>query len=209
MPAAGFWHWLPAMTVTICWGLFGLVCLVGAIYNSRRAPAVRERSTSVSPWLIGPVLVLVVGWIAPARIWRLITVDTRWLVVLGIAVMVVSPAFILWARAALGTMWTSSAVVKDDHVLRTDGPYGITRHPIYTGLLGMLAGTTLIDGLGRWVVLFVMGVLMVGLKIRTEERLLDRILGGAYEQYRQRVPQLVPGLRPARNSPVRRWLGGG
>jgi protein-S-isoprenylcysteine O-methyltransferase Ste14 len=198
MPAAGFWHWLPAMTVTICWGLFGLVWLAGAIYNSRRAPAVRERSTSVSPWLIGPVVVLVLGWIAPARIWRPITVDTRWLVVLGVAVLVVSTAFILWARVALGTMWTSSAVVKDDHVLRTDGPYGITRHPIYTGLLGMLAGTALIEGLGRWVVFFVMGMLMVGLKIRTEERLLDRTLGGAYEQYRQLVPQLVPGLRPAR-----------
>jgi protein-S-isoprenylcysteine O-methyltransferase Ste14 len=37
-------------------------------------------------------------------------------------------------------------VVKDDHVLRTDGPYGITRHPIYTGLLSMLAGTALIEG---------------------------------------------------------------
>jgi protein-S-isoprenylcysteine O-methyltransferase Ste14 len=196
MPAAGFWHWLPAMTVTICWGLFGLVWLVGAIYNFRRAPAVRARSTSVSPWLIGPVLVL--GWIAPARIWRPITVDARWLVVLGVAALVVSTMFILWARAALGTMWASSAVVKDDHVLRTDGPYGITRHPIYTGLLGMLAGTTLIEGLGRWVAFFIIGVLVVGLKIRAEERLLDRALGGAYDQYRQRVPLLVPGLRPVR-----------
>jgi hypothetical protein len=42
MPATGFWHWLPVMTVTICWGLFGLVWLAGAIYNSGRAPAVRE-----------------------------------------------------------------------------------------------------------------------------------------------------------------------
>lgn len=204
MPPTGFWHWLPAMTVTICWGLFGLVWVAGAIYNSRWAPAVRERSPSISPWLIGPVLVLVLGWIAPARIWRLITVDTRWLAVLGVAVMVVSTAFILWARVALGTMWTSSTVVKDDHVLRTDGPYGITRHPIYTGLLGMLAGTTLIEGLGRWVAFFVIGVLIVGLKIQAEERLLDRTLGGAYDQYRQRVPRLVPGLRAVRNSPVRR-----
>jgi protein-S-isoprenylcysteine O-methyltransferase Ste14 len=48
------------------------------------------------------------------------------------------------------------------------------------------------------VVFFVMGVLMVGVRIRTEERLLDRTFGGAYEQYRQRVPQLIPGLRPVR-----------
>lgn len=195
MPTAGFWHWLPLATVTICWGIFGLVWLAGAIYNTRRAPAVRERSASGSAWLIGILLVLLLDWIVPSRIWRPVTVDARWLVVLGVAILVVTTAFTLWARAALGTMWTSSAVVKDGHTLRTDGPYGITRHPIYTGLLGMVAGTALIEGLGRWVAFFVTGVLVVVLKIRTEERLLERTLGGAYEQYRRRVPQLVPGLR--------------
>jgi protein-S-isoprenylcysteine O-methyltransferase Ste14 len=187
MPA---WHWLPALTVTVCWALFALVWLAGAIYNSRRAPAVRERSVSVSPWFIGPAAVLVLGWLVPARWWRSITVDARWLVVLGVAVLVVSTAFTLWARWALGTMWTSSAVVKNDHALRTDGPY--------TGLLGMLAGTAAIDGLGRWVAFFGLGVLLVGLKIRAEERLLDRTLGGVYDQYRQQVPLIIPGLRPVR-----------
>lgn len=198
MPATGFWHWLPALTVTVCWGLFALVWLVGAIYNSRRAPAVRERSTAISPWLIGPAAILVLGLLVPRSFWRSITVDARWLVVLGVAVLIAATAFTLWARAALGTMWTSSAVVKDDHALRTDGPYGITRHPIYTGLLGMLAGTAAIDGLGRWLAYFLLGVVLAGLKIRAEERLLARTLGGAYAQYRHRVPQLVPGLRPIR-----------
>jgi protein-S-isoprenylcysteine O-methyltransferase Ste14 len=198
VPSAGFWHWLPALTVTVCWGLFALVWLAGAIYNSRRAPAVRERSTAISPWFIGPAAVVVLGRLVPVSFWRSITVDTWWLVALGVAVLVISTAFTLWARAALGTMWTASAVVKDDHALRTDGPYGITRHPIYTGLLGMLAGTAAIEGLGRWAAFFALGVLLAGLKIRTEERLLDRTLGGAYAQYRHRVPQLIPGLRPIR-----------
>lgn len=92
-------------------------------------------------------------------------------------------------------MWTSSAVVKDDHALRTDGPYGITRHPIYTGLLGMLAGTAVIEGLGRWVAFFILGVLLVAVKIRAEERLLGRALGAAHDHYRQRVPLLIPRLR--------------
>jgi protein-S-isoprenylcysteine O-methyltransferase Ste14 len=39
---------------------------------------------------------------------------------------------------------------------------------------------------------------VIGLKIRAEERLLDRALGGAYQRYRQRVPQLIPGLRGLR-----------
>jgi protein-S-isoprenylcysteine O-methyltransferase Ste14 len=198
MPTAGVWRWLPALTVLMCWGLFVLVWLAGAIYNARRAPAVRERSPSISHWLIGLAAVLTLEQLVPASVWRPITVEARWLVVPGVAVLVVFTAFTLWARLALGTMWTSSAVVKDYHVLRTDGPYGITRHPIYTGLLGMLAGTALIEGLGRWVVYFVLGVLLVGVKIRAEERLLDHALGGVYDRYRQRVPLLIPRMRAAR-----------
>jgi protein-S-isoprenylcysteine O-methyltransferase Ste14 len=198
MPTAGVWRWLPALTVLMCWGLFVLVWLTGAIYNARRAPAVRERSPSISHWLIGLAAVLMLEQLVPASVWRPITVEARWLVVPGVAVLVVFTAFTLWARLALGTMWTSYAVVKDDHVLRTDGPYGITRHPIYTGLLGMLAGTALIEGLGRWVVYFVLGVLLVGVKIRAEERLLDHALGGVYDRYRQRVPLLIPRMRAAR-----------
>jgi len=194
-PHTGLLHWLAAGTVLACWGLFAVVWLVGAIYNSRRAPSVRERTAIVSPWLIGTAAVLVLTLFVPARLWRPITVDARWLVVAGTALLAVCTTFTLWARAALGTMWTSAAVVKDKHVLRTDGPYGITRHPIYTGLLGMLAGTALIDGLGRWVAFFVLGVLLVGLKIRAEEELLERAFGAAHNQYRQRVPLLIPRLR--------------
>lgn len=194
-PHGGIWHWLTAGTVLACWGLFTVAWLVGAIYNSRRAPSVQQRSALVSPWLIGTAAVLMLTQLVPARAWRLITVDARWLVVTGVTLLVVSTAFTLWARAALGTMWTSGAVVKHDHVLRTNGPYGITRHPIYTGLLGMLAGTALIDGLGRWVAFFMLGALLVGLKIRAEERLLWRTLGAAHAEYRRRVPLLIPRLR--------------
>jgi protein-S-isoprenylcysteine O-methyltransferase Ste14 len=194
MPEPGFWHWMPGLTVSVCWGLFVVTWLAGAIYNLRRAPAVRERSAAASRWLVGPAAVLVLTQFVPASLWRPITIDTRWLAVLGVVLLVVCTAFTLWARAALGTMWTSAAVIKDHHVLRTSGPYGITRHPIYTGLLGMLAGTTLIEGLGRWIALFALGVLVVALKIRVEERLLGRALGAAHDQYRQRVPLLIPRL---------------
>ena len=194
MPEPAFWHWLPRLTVSVCWGLFVVTWLAGAIYNLRRSPAVRERSAASSPWLVGLAAVLVLTQFVPANLWRPITIDTRWLAVPGVALLVVNTAFTLWARAALGTMWTSAAVIKDDHVLRTSGPYGITRHPIYTGLRGMLAGTTLIEGLGQWVALFGLGVLLVALKIRAEERLLGRTLGASHEQYREQVPLLIPRL---------------
>lgn len=198
MPAGWFWHWLPVISLTLCWGLFVLAWVIGAAYNARRAPAVRQRGESVPLWLTVLIVAVVLGRLVPAWIWGPLTVVTPWLVSAGVAVLAVATAFTLWARVALGTMWTSTAVVKQDHQLRTEGPYGVTRHPIYTGLLGMLAGTAMIEGLGRWVGYFAVSVLVIGLKIRAEERLLDRAFGGAYQRYRQRVPQLIPGLRGSR-----------
>lgn len=119
-----------------------------------------------------------------------------WVQAVGIMVLVGSLAFTLWARYVLGTMWTSSAQVKRPHQLRTDGPYRVTRHPIYTGLLGMLAGTALTAGLGRYLALFALVLALLVLKIRAEERLLVAELGDEYEGYRRRVPSLSPLPRP-------------
>jgi protein-S-isoprenylcysteine O-methyltransferase Ste14 len=46
-----------------------------------------------------------------------------------------------------------------------------------------------------WAALLLVGVFIVSMKISTEERLLGEVFGAEYEHYRQRVPQLVPGLR--------------
>jgi protein-S-isoprenylcysteine O-methyltransferase Ste14 len=42
------------------------------------------------------------------------------------------------------------------------------------------------------VAFFAVGVVLIGMKIRTEEELLERAFGAVYDQYRQRVPRLVP-----------------
>jgi protein-S-isoprenylcysteine O-methyltransferase Ste14 len=63
---------------------------------------------------------------------------------LGLAILLAATALTLWARLALGAMWTAAPTVKQEHQLRTSGPYAITRHPIYTGLLGMLLGSGLL-----------------------------------------------------------------
>lgn len=82
-----------------------------------------------------------------------------------------------------------------DHRLRTTGPYAVTRHPIYTGILGMLIGTALVVGTAASIVLVLSSVALFEVKIQREERLMMATFPDEYPGYRQRVPQLIPGLK--------------
>jgi protein-S-isoprenylcysteine O-methyltransferase Ste14 len=183
-----------------CWGAFIAVWVAGAIYNARKAPAiVRHGATwtqAYRAWLVAAALALVIRFLVPKGVWDALTVRATWLVILGAVVLIASTAFTLWARYVLGTMWTMNAAAKSGHVLHTDGPYAITRHPIYTGMLGMFIGSVLITELGPSLAYLVIVVAVLELKLRSEERLLTETLGEQYLRYKRRVPQLIPGLRP-------------
>jgi protein-S-isoprenylcysteine O-methyltransferase Ste14 len=81
---------------------------------------------------------------------------------------------------------------REGHELRTDGPYGIVRHPIYAGILGMPLGSAMLDGFGHWTLALIGGGLLVLLRVRSEERLMTEVFRDEYEGYRRRVPALIP-----------------
>jgi len=189
------WFWLHWAILGLCWGLFCLVWLIGAIYNFWKAPAVQKRSGPLSFWIIGIVLFFVLERFIPHSFWTLFTFNTPWLRGIGIICLLLSTAFTLWARWVLGKMWSSAAVARTGHELRTDGPYRITRHPIYTGLLGMFLGTMLMGGLGIYLFIFLAGIIVFEIKLHQEERLMTETFGEQYIQYKQHVPQLIPGLK--------------
>jgi hypothetical protein len=47
----GDWDTFTTVALWVCWGLFGLVWVIGAAYNALRAPAVRRRSAPAYGWL--------------------------------------------------------------------------------------------------------------------------------------------------------------
>jgi protein-S-isoprenylcysteine O-methyltransferase Ste14 len=189
---------LPVLMVggaAACWGAFALTWLAGALYNLARGPAQRRRTRFSPVMLVGAFLGWVVFRLVPDGDWQALSVQTSWVRVLGLAILFGSTVFTLWARLVLGAMWSSDPIVKQGHQLRTDGPYAITRHPIYTGLLGMLLGTVLLAGAGQQILIFPVGLLLFEIKIGIEERLMSATFPDQYPQYRRQVPQLIPGLR--------------
>src|SRR6478609_4027017 len=178
-----------------CWGIVVVVWLAGALYNARRAPKERVRTESrQAPAAVATFAACSIVLFVGRGLVQSLVVDAAWLRFLGLAVLIASTAFALWARFALGTSWSIAPAVGGDRRLRTRGPYAVTRHPIYTGLLGMIVGTALLAGLGQAILAVVAALIVFLVKIHAEERLLLANFPEEYPAYRQRVPQLVPGL---------------
>jgi protein-S-isoprenylcysteine O-methyltransferase Ste14 len=186
------WRAIADVATSATWALFGLVWLAGAIYNRRRGPATERQSFPSASWIAGAVVVWLGVLAIPDSAWNAVEIGPAWPRAVGLALLVAGFAFTLWARAALGKMWSSGVLVKTGHELRTEGPYAITRHPIYTGILGMVAGSALLQSAGRWLAVCVVAGVLVAMKVRAEERLLESEFGDAYAAYRRRVPRLVP-----------------
>jgi protein-S-isoprenylcysteine O-methyltransferase Ste14 len=184
----------------ICWGVVIAVWIGGALYNVRRTPHARERSVGSAGWM----LVAIPVWLLVRRVLGVDPLSFRnepgAVRIVGAGLLVVATVFTLWARLALGTMWSSHPVAKERHVLHTEGPYAVTRHPIYTGLLGMLVASAIAFDFGAWLYILALVAVFFELRIRAEERLLGDAFPGAYEEYRRRVPQLIPGLRRVSSS---------
>ena len=102
-------------------------------------------------------------------------------------------SFTWWARIHLGRFWSNSITQKEGHKVIDTGPYGLVRHPIYTGLIaGML-----VTGIAVGTVTAMLGAVLISLgmalKARMEEGFLTAELGeDAYGSYCRRVPMLIP-----------------
>lgn len=114
-----------------------------------------------------------------------------------IGVIIAGFAVTWWARLTLGRLWSGDVTRKVDHHIVTAGPYALVRHPIYTGLFMALGATALARGSAAALVGAVVVIIGIVIKAQLEERFLaEQLGGGAYEDYRRRVPMLVPFLRP-------------
>jgi protein-S-isoprenylcysteine O-methyltransferase Ste14 len=111
-------------------------------------------------------------------------------------VTVLGISFTWWARIHLGRFWSNAITHKEDHRIVDTGPYGMVRHPIYTGLIIAIIATGI--AVATWTAL--LGALCICFgewqKARMEEGFLSIELGQeAYRNYSRRVPMIVPFLR--------------
>jgi len=136
-----------------CWLVFGAYWAVAAIGAKRNLGGRRERRKAIAVRLGIVMLILLVLRIPALRQALLYAQTSRATGVLGVALCVLGVGIAIWARAHLGSNWGMPMSKKEDPKLVMTGPYAWVRHPIYSGILLAMLGSTIggrCSGYYRW-----------------------------------------------------------
>jgi protein-S-isoprenylcysteine O-methyltransferase Ste14 len=182
---------IPAMW--LAWALYWVICARNAKQTVRRE-SLASRAANVVPLVIGVLLVALPHIPSPLFASRILprTLATYWT---GVALVFLGLAFAVWARLHIGSNWSGTVTVKENHALIRTGPYRFVRHPIYTGLLAALLGSGVARGELRGVWAFLLCTIGFTIKLRLEERWMRQVFGEEYTRYSAEVPALVPRWR--------------
>ncbi|MGH2843099.1 MAG: methyltransferase family protein [Solirubrobacteraceae bacterium] len=111
--------------------------------------------------------------------------------VIGAVVFTAGVALAAWARVILGRNWGMPTTQRLEPELITAGPYGVIRHPIYTGILLGVAGTALVTNLIGLGIALILGAYFAW-AATVEERNLTATFPSTYPAYRERTKMLIP-----------------
>jgi protein-S-isoprenylcysteine O-methyltransferase Ste14 len=114
--------------------------------------------------------------------------------IIGISIILLGFIVSILGREYLSSNWSGKVIIQEKHELIKKGPYKIIRHPIYSGVLVMMIGSSIIIGsiIGFiWLPLCFFGLLR---KSKQEEELLINEFGETYEQYKKETKMIIPYL---------------
>jgi protein-S-isoprenylcysteine O-methyltransferase Ste14 len=185
--------WPYSALIPSLWGLWLLYWIIAAnsAKPTQRAENIRSRLTHIVPLTIGGLLMglphtlhglLDACLVPPAPVWL-------WC---STALVAVGLGFSVIARTRLGGNWSSVVTLKADHELIRSGPYRYVRHPIYSGLLLALLGTSFMLGTERALLGMALMTAAIIRKSIIEEHFLSAQFGESYVRYRAEVPALIP-----------------
>jgi protein-S-isoprenylcysteine O-methyltransferase Ste14 len=134
-------------------------------------------------WMINPAWM---AWSAmPLPVWG------RWL---GVVVLAVAGALLVWTFRCLGKNLTDTVVTRQQHTLVVHSPYRWIRHPFYDAAALLTLAISLITA--NWLLLVTGVIVFVLLIIRTqiEEKHLVARFGDSYRTYMEKTGRFFPRI---------------
>jgi protein-S-isoprenylcysteine O-methyltransferase Ste14 len=116
-----------------------------------------------------------------------------WLQGIGLAIFVLGLALAVWARIYIGRNWGMPMSEKVNPELVTTGPYHVIRHPIYSGIILAMVGTTIAVSLYWLIAVVLVGAYFVYSAVM-EERYMTERFPDTYPGYKHSSKMLIPFL---------------
>jgi protein-S-isoprenylcysteine O-methyltransferase Ste14 len=119
-----------------------------------------------------------------------------WAQWLGVAMGAASLLLIWWVQAALGSNFSTTLHLREEHTLVSHGPYRWVRHPMYTVLYLHLLAIFLLTQ--NWLIggFFLSALtIIIATRLAKEEAVMIEKFGEEYQAYMLRSGRFLPRLR--------------
>lgn len=181
-------HWIDA-----AWLIFFVYWLVSGFRLNKMKRSEPSSQKFGRPALTMAFLVLLY---AAAYRWEFLNAPfipgVWWRPYFTVALTWIGMAMAVWARYHLGRYWSGSVALREEHRLIRSGPYARIRHPIYTGIIIMLAATVVAVDRYRALIAFVLILVGIIWKARKEEALLASEFGSEFDEHRRHTGFFLP-----------------
>jgi protein-S-isoprenylcysteine O-methyltransferase Ste14 len=119
-----------------------------------------------------------------------------WARAMGWSIYGLSLLLVMAAQATMGASWRIGI---DDRrtVLVARGVYRAARHPIYTGMMGLVLSLILLAPSPWTALAFPLVAFQIGVQARLEEMHLEKLHGEAWKDYAARTGRFLPRFRVA------------
>ncbi|MDC8001212.1 isoprenylcysteine carboxylmethyltransferase family protein [Aequorivita todarodis] len=179
----------------LAWLVFLIVWIIGALQTKKtdkQEPLLKRFLWYWFPLIIAGLLLGPTEWFMGMWIRENFVEHTNLVGIIGASIAWLGTLLACWSRFSLGKNWSVSVQLKKDHELITTGPYKIIRHPIYTAILLLFIGNTLIVGDYRAILAILIVFFSLWRKLKLEEQWLTEHFGKTYIDYKAKTKALFP-----------------
>ena len=117
--------------------------------------------------------------------------DSSILAIIGLTLLMIALIWVLVAQLQMGDSWRIGIDEQTTSPLVRHGLFGVSRNPIFLGMIVMLVGLMLTIPTAITLLVTILGIILIHIQVRLEESFLLEKYGEDYRTYQARVRRWI------------------